>query len=240
MTIKKYEVKKSVSKNFSLTWEHSQFFKECLPVHAGSQFLRELIDGSDMFKAWNKSKPKDTTKYRFGGKTHFKNRLVLAVVKAYVKDTPAITYDKLKKVFPDILQGSYGVFMKSSAARKIYNDSSRWRHFHKRGENIKINGARISVCTEWTITNINGFIYRAEELGFEIEKEVETVRGFNLEAYRLGKLLDTKEVIKTCSLCNMEFKNPDFWHYLDDDRLPELCKTCVEGWESYVVHIERF
>lgn len=231
-----------ISKNFTLTNEHYRFFKECLPAKAGSMFFRELVDNSDMFKAWNKSSPKDTTKYRFNGKTHFKNRLVLAVVKAYVEDTPKVTFDKLKKVFPDSLQGSYGVFDTFASARKKYNKSlsNQWRYFHKRGEPIKLSDSKIVVCTEWTITNINGFIYRAEELGFEIEKEVETVKDFSLEAYRFGKLLETKEVIKTCSLCYMEYKNPDFWHYLDDDELPELCKDCVIGFESDVVHIERF
>ena len=52
---------------------------------------------------------RDTTRYMFEGNVYLKNRLVLEVVKKYVKDSTQISRDELKQVFSKSLQGSFGV-----------------------------------------------------------------------------------------------------------------------------------
>jgi hypothetical protein len=52
---------------------------------------------------------RDTTKYLFGGKAYGKNRLVLAVIKKWVNDNPALPTAELMRTFDRSLQGSLGV-----------------------------------------------------------------------------------------------------------------------------------
>ena len=50
-------------------------------------------------------KTRDKTKYIIDGRTCLKNRLVLEVVKKYVSEHSGITFDELRDVFYDKLQG---------------------------------------------------------------------------------------------------------------------------------------
>ena len=52
---------------------------------------------------------RDTTRYMFEGNVYLKNRLVLAVVKAYVSKNTSVTRQQLKQTFDKTLQGSIGV-----------------------------------------------------------------------------------------------------------------------------------
>lgn len=117
-----------------------------------------------------KAGSKDNTKYIFNEKTHSKNRLVLAVVSKYIDDNPQVTYEELLKVFPDQLQGTrYGVLRTYKEAQQVFEDSGTARHFIKTEEVIKLTDELISVCNQWGIDNINKFIRKAEELGYNIE-----------------------------------------------------------------------
>lgn len=49
---------------------------------------------------------KDQTQYKFNNGILAKGRLVLEIVKQYVKDNPKITYQELKNIFPDNLQAN--------------------------------------------------------------------------------------------------------------------------------------
>ena len=77
------------------------------------------------------------------------NRTVLAVVKKYITENPEITYQELKKVFPDNLQGSTGVIKnKIDYEEFLARTSTGDRRFFK--DNIlKIKDDDIYVCTEW-------------------------------------------------------------------------------------------
>ena len=107
---------------------------------------------------------KDTTKYVFDGNIYGKNRLVLAVVKAYVKANPTITCSTLKKTFPDELQGSIGVV---SEDPRYYSDPEK-RFFMRAGEELNLTDGTMYVCTQWAIVNIKKFIDTATTLGFTI------------------------------------------------------------------------
>jgi len=58
----------------------------------------------------NKSRNFDRTKFLYNGEKYNKGRLVLRVIKDYVANHNIKTYAELRKVFPDDLQGSTGMF----------------------------------------------------------------------------------------------------------------------------------
>ena len=110
---------------------------------------------------------RDTTRYLFDGYIYLKNRLVLAIVKAYVAENGSITRQQLKQVFDKSLQGSIGVVENVELA-KLRSDY-QVRFFAKPDEIIHLSDGDMFVCTQWGIGNIPNFIKRAEQLGFEIE-----------------------------------------------------------------------
>lgn len=124
----------------------------------------------------SKKNSKDYTKYNFNN--HFKlakNRLVLEVVRQFIRDNEGISFQRLEIKFPKILQGSFGVFDKFEKGCKsfIEKDKKLQRFFTKQEELIQLSDARIAICSQWgkgIIDNIDGFIKQAEKLGFTITK----------------------------------------------------------------------
>lgn len=125
---------------------------------------RENMDS--MIKTISNKSSRDFSKYKFNGNTYGKNRLVLAVIKAYLDSTKA-TYDELKNVFADSIQGNWGVFQTVEFAEK--KDSKRY--FLKPGEILVTgDGVSIAVCTQWGMPKIDDFINAAIKLGYEIKR----------------------------------------------------------------------
>ena len=110
---------------------------------------------------------RDTTRYMFENNVYLKNRLVLAVVHAYVRDNPNITREELKTVFPKSLQGSIGVVEFEEIA-KLRSDYTV-RFFSKYDEIIHLDDGDMYVCTQWGILNIPNFIKCATQLDYKIE-----------------------------------------------------------------------
>ena len=115
------------------------------------------------------SNKKDTTKYVFQGNIYGKNRLVLAVVKAYVKENPRVTCSELGNIFEVGLQGTFGVVIKKEEAIKRCADPDK-RFFTKRDEELRLMDGIMYVCTQWGSGNINNFINKAKRLGFSISE----------------------------------------------------------------------
>jgi hypothetical protein len=113
----------------------------------------------------------DNTQYRFMENQYGKNRLVLAVVKDYIRNHENCTLESLQTTFPKKLQGSYGVVDTFENATRIYTGTERKhkRHFLKDKITLR-SGQQIVVCTEWGIGNINQFINKAREIGYNIEE----------------------------------------------------------------------
>lgn len=116
----------------------------------------------------NNSGSKDITKYIFNGKEYGKGRLVLAVIKHHIDQSPDLTFAELENQFPKNLQGSIGVFSSYSHAKNIFDNTERWRHFSKPSDQVKIADETIAICNQWGIGNIDKFISRAKQLGYEI------------------------------------------------------------------------
>jgi hypothetical protein len=111
---------------------------------------------------------KDTSKYKFQGQVLGKGRLVLEVVKRHVEANPAMGFQDLLAAFPAKCQGSWGVFAREDNARDIYARSGRSRHFLSQEDVIRLTDTTIAVCSQWGIGNIDKFVLRARELGYDI------------------------------------------------------------------------
>lgn len=109
----------------------------------------------------------DYSKYYFEGQTYGKSKLVLAVVNAYVRSNPGITYTNLKTIFHDNLQGSTGVIATPAEARAKRKDPEK-RFFTNFP--VMLTDGPIWVCTQWGIGNIDNFIKKTESLGYKITK----------------------------------------------------------------------
>ena len=108
-------------------------------------------------------KTRDKTKYIIDGRTCLKNRLVLEVVKKYVSEHSGITFNELRDVFYDKLQGSFGVVRKM----EDIPDKQKIRYFMK--EIIELDdGIKVVVSNQWGKYNVKLFIALAKSLGYEI------------------------------------------------------------------------
>lgn len=110
---------------------------------------------------------RDTTRYTFENNVYLKNRLVLAVVRAYLRDTPEITREELKLVFPKSLQGSIGVVENAEVAKTRSDCAVRF--FAKPEEVLHLTDGDMYVCSQWGILNIPNFIKIAKQLDYKIE-----------------------------------------------------------------------
>ncbi len=113
----------------------------------------------------------DNTKYIFNGSEYGKGRLVLALVKQYVNDNSP-GYGELKRIFPSSLQGSLDVVINSAdlATKRQSSKDSKIRYFNKEADSLRTSdGEIVYVSTEWGSGNIDIFINKAKELGYEIQ-----------------------------------------------------------------------
>ena len=113
-----------------------------------------------------KSADRDSSKYRFNGQKYGKGPLVRAIVEQYVKDNPIITYDELKKVFPNTLMPRLGVFEDVETAKKLARGGNRY--FTKPEHIIKLANKKIVVCNQWTLALLTEFLSCTEALGFTL------------------------------------------------------------------------
>ena len=116
---------------------------------------------------------KDFSRYIFRGEELRKSRLVLKVVKTYVDEHTEITFEELKKAFPDFLQGSSLGVVKlfDEVPNKYRGIGGVKRYFVDEDEIIHLNsGEKVAVCTQFGISNIKDFITNAKlKLGYELE-----------------------------------------------------------------------
>ena len=129
----------------------------------GGELVTERIE-TEIEKA---TESKDYTQYIFNGKEYGKNRLVLAVIKEYVKDKN-VTLEELQKIFDKKIQGGFGVIEEYVNAEELYKTTGYKRHFLDDEINLD-NGQKIVICSQWGKGNIVNFIDKAKELGFVIE-----------------------------------------------------------------------
>ena len=126
----------------------------------------EKLESIVLGKAQCEEKPaRDKTRFLFDNKVLAKNRLVLAVIKKYVKENNP-DFEKLQQVFDKSLQGSLNVIETVENASRI-KDATK-RYFMKDEIELK-DGKKVVVCTQWGIFNIVKFEI-AESLGYMIQR----------------------------------------------------------------------
>jgi hypothetical protein len=116
-------------------------------------------------------KTRDYTKYIFDGVAYAKSKLVLEVLRSYLRIHPATTYLRLKDLFPDSIQFSgYGVFQKKEHAIKI-NDERYTRFYTKDKDILRTHdNVEIAVCNQWSKDNIKGFLKAAKRCDLMIKE----------------------------------------------------------------------
>ena len=113
---------------------------------------------------------RDFTKYRVedGEERLAKNRMVLAVVAEYCRRHLDVTYSGLRKLFPDNLEGSFGVVRTPNDWSKGITDPSR-HYFCKEGEKITLSdNTEVVVSSEWDKQHIEMFLPVADQLGIKV------------------------------------------------------------------------
>lgn len=111
---------------------------------------------------------RDTSRYIFKNAKYNKRDLVYAVVKDYSLQNTDATVEEAKKLFPDYLQGSFGVFKTVSDLESEGRNEGYMKRFFS--EPVYIGKEECLVCSEWNKNNIDEFVDFMIESGIEIKK----------------------------------------------------------------------
>lgn len=136
--------------------------KEDLNVNSIRSITNNIINDAE-------SMGRDFTKYPYKGQELGKGRLVLEVVKDYVKNSPEITFDELIKVFPNELQGSINTIERLKDAEDRRKKSGYKRHYLNESEIIMLKDGPIAVCSQWGIGNIDNFRNHCKNKNIDIQ-----------------------------------------------------------------------
>jgi len=120
-------------------------------------------------KAQKEKGDRDRTGYNFMGESYGKGPLVLAIIREHVRVNSKITYEALKKVFPDDLLKGYGIFQSYDKAMEISKVHKRF--FLKDAQLVRLNGPikSIAICNQFSSDNILPFLNAARKLGYKID-----------------------------------------------------------------------
>jgi hypothetical protein len=115
---------------------------------------------------------RDYTQYTLEGRTIGKGRLVLALVKRYASDHPAIAFDGLRAAFPDKLQADSPIQFDQlqCVVRRLVDVpmESRRRFFTAEEERVQLPDGAAVVSREWNVHNIQNVLAHAERLGYRV------------------------------------------------------------------------
>lgn len=121
-------------------------------------------------KAQKPSKEKgdrDRSGFSFNGEQYGKGPLVLAILREHVRANPKITFDLLKKTFPDELLKGYGIFQSYEKAIEI--SKVRKRFFLNDSQLVRLKDKNIAICNQFSSDNIMPFLGHARKLGYVID-----------------------------------------------------------------------
>lgn len=124
-------------------------------------------------QAREKKSKRDNTKYKFNNTILGKNGFVREFVKQFTKDNFHLTFEELKNIFPNELQGSVGVIdtLENAIDRYERGNDKKYRYFIEEEHILtSSDNIRFVVSTEWGIGNINNIINLARENGYEVEE----------------------------------------------------------------------
>lgn len=124
----------------------------------------------------NGSNGRDNTKYSIDGGTNYfgKNRIVREIIIRYLESHPKMTYRQLEQIFPDEMQGSYGVVRSLDELNEMEHDSKdlATRYLMKEEELLRTaDGVRFAVCNQWGAYNIPNIFRLMEKWGWNLIRE---------------------------------------------------------------------
>lgn len=124
------------------------------------------------------SNGRDNTKYSIdGGMNYFgKNRIVREIIIRYLESHPKLTYRQLEQIFPDEMQGSYGVVRSLDELHEMEHDRKdlETRYLMKDEELLKTaDGVQFAVCNQWGAYNIPNIFRLMEKWGWNVIKDKE-------------------------------------------------------------------
>ena len=122
------------------------------------------------------SKKRDTTKYSLnGGASYFgKGRFVREVVAAYLSAHPNITFSQLEQLFPDDLQGSYGVVRSLDDIYKSAHDPKDLKTRYVMDEDKILctkDGVKFVVSNQWGSYNFPHILELLDKWGWYVIKD---------------------------------------------------------------------
>lgn len=126
----------------------------------------------------NGSNGRDNTKYSIDGGTNYfgKNRIVREIIIRYLELHPKMTYRQLEQIFPDEMQGSYGVVRSLDELHEMEHDRKdlETRYLMKEDELLKTaDGILFAVCNQWGAYNIPNIFRVMEKWGWNVIKDKE-------------------------------------------------------------------
>lgn len=126
----------------------------------------------------NSGNGRDNTKYSIdGGLNYFgKNKIVREIIIRYLELHPKLTYRQLEQIFPDEMQGSYGVVRSLEKLNEMEHDSKdlATRYLMKEEELLTTaDGVRFAVCNQWGLYNIPNSLRLIEKWGWNVIKDEE-------------------------------------------------------------------
>lgn len=124
------------------------------------------------------SNGRDNTKYSIDGGTNYfgKNRIVREIIIRYLELHPKLTYRQLEQIFPDEMQGSYGVVRSIDELHETEHDRKdlETRYLMKEEELLKTaDGVRFAVCNQWGAYNIPNIFRVMEKWGWNVIRDKE-------------------------------------------------------------------
>ena len=124
------------------------------------------------------SNGRDNTKYSIdGGINYFgKNRIVREIIIRYLESHPKLTYRQLEQIFPDEMQGSYGIVRSLDELHEMEHDRKdlETRYLMKEEELLKTaDGVQFAVCNQWGAYNIPNIFRLMEKWGWNVIKDKE-------------------------------------------------------------------
>lgn len=137
-----------------------------IPIHSsGTLWIKEVSSNN---------KKRDNTKYSIDGGRNFfgKGRIVREIVACFIKQYPDLTFKQLSQIFPDNLQGSYGVLRTmSDIASSSQNKKDLKSRYTMSSDEYILNssdGIRFVVSNQWGIYNFVNFLDHIKKMGWII------------------------------------------------------------------------
>ncbi|MBR1941628.1 MAG: hypothetical protein IJ845_09920 [Bacteroidaceae bacterium] len=121
---------------------------------------------------------RDRTKYSIdGGKTYFgKGRFVREIVATYLSANPDLTFNQLAQVFPDELQGSYGVVRSLEDIYKSDHDLKDLMNRYVMDDDKILttkDGVQFVVCNQWGRFNFQHILEKLDKWGWNVLNDKE-------------------------------------------------------------------